>query len=346
MATPRLLTLLLLLVAIGLLAWQNPSPAVPLRFLGLQTQPYPLAVWLVGAIALGSLSTVFLSSLMTMSSGAGPNRRSPNRFGRRIPYDPTTATSGSAEARTASGRSPEPRPSRPEADGEWGEWTNLRSPGQWEDWSDRPASSDRPSDRPSAPSSAQPNRPSWWGRNRAEAQTQQVNESWQEISDGWNELEDMRYRARGVSPVEDALDDLDEGWDEAGNSPRRDFEVGQSPKRVHRDGSIYSYSYREPEHPDRGRADDVYGPPDEDAETWEPPQDRRGMEWVDPGYAADEAADDNQNPEDLRDPKLGPDGVVDADFRVIVPPYRPLEITPNSGSDDDDEDWVGEIPER
>ncbi|MBD0335269.1 MAG: hypothetical protein ICV62_07265 [Cyanobacteria bacterium Co-bin13] len=339
MATPRLLILLLLLVAVGLLAWQNLSLAVPLRFLGLQTQAYPLAVWLVGAIALGSLSSVFLASLMTIGGTAGPNRRSPNRYGRRIPYDPTgSAGPDAANTRTAYGAT-EPRPNRtpaadrPQTDGEWSEWTNLRSPSQWEDWSDRPASSER-SDRPSARSSAQPN-PPWWGRKRAETQAQQVNESWEEISDGWDELENVRYRARGVSPVEDALDDLEEGWNEAGNTPRRDFERGQSSKRVYQDGSIYS-----------GRTDNVYGPADAAEDDWQPPQDRRGLAWDNPDYAADEAEDDSQNPDDLRDPKLGPDGVVDADFRVIIPPYRPLETNPSSDPDDDDEDWIGGIPER
>ena len=316
----RLLILIVPLVAIALLAWQNFTPAVPLRFLGLQTGAYPLAVWLVGAIALGALSAVFLNELMGLGGSSSSKRRSPSRYGRRIPYDPATAAASEPRTAPPPRREPEPRP-EPQADGEWSEWTNLRSPSQWEDWSGRTA----PSDRPAGGAAGGPNPAPWWGRKRSEAQAQQVSESWQEISDGWDDLENRRYRARGVSPVEDALDDLDEGWEDNSGNP--------SGKRVYRDGSIYS----QPE-PPRGRTDNVYGPPDRNADDWEPPQDRRGLEWDAPDYS------DNEDSEDLDDPEVGPDGVVDADFRVIIPPYRPLD-SPIS-EDDDDDDWVDGTPER
>lgn len=334
MATSRLLVVLLLLVAVALLAFQNTAPALPLVFLGLRTQAYPLAFWLVGAIALGSLTSLVMVALTTAGSPVSESgRRPPNRYGRRIPYDPNPSP-GPGTARdftaNASGQRPSAergqRPPEPAGGGEWGEWTNLQSPSQWDDWSqvERQASGQADQGNPTQ------NR-SRWGFGRGPDPTQRANESWQEISEGWDDLENVRYRARGVSPVADALDELEEGWDDdrgiRDRARSQDYEPNQAPKRVYRDGSIYSYSYR----------DAPLDPSDQD-------------------YDPEEYDDEPNASGDLQDPRLADDGVVDADYRVIIPPYRPLEVdteepdanSANYGDDDfdDDDDWVDGPPSR
>lgn len=334
MATPRLLIVLLLVGAGVLLVLQNTAPALPLVFLGIRTPAYPLAFWLVSAIALGALSSVFLASLVSGGiPSLGRGRRTPSRTGRRI-EDPNTVADfkGSTQPRSTAAEAGRRR--EPAANGEWGEWTNLSSPSQWEDWSQaEQAAGSRPQDKGPR-----------WGRKRAAEQAQKVDESWQELSGGWNDLENVRYKPKGVSPVADALDELDEGWEDYPDvpprdrapDPRQDFEADQSPKRVYRDGSIYSYSYRDSDAP-QGRTDSIYGPEDEEDEDWQPPSDRQGLEWSDEQGYEDDYEEENFEPDDpLRDPRLGPDGVVDAEYRVIVPPYRPLEKT----DDDEDEDWI------
>ena len=101
---------------------------------------------------------------------------------------------------------------------------------------------------------------SWLFGNRKAAEEEQVNRSWQELSDDWDDVEGRDYRARGVSPVDDNLDDINRGWDDPRPpQPCQDFEVPQSPKRVYQDGSIYSYSYRNQD--STGQRDNIYGPP-------------------------------------------------------------------------------------
>ncbi|HEY9764245.1 MAG TPA: hypothetical protein V6D07_17075 [Trichocoleus sp.] len=327
MATPRLLVVFLLLAAVTILVLQNTSPALPLVFLGVRTSALPLAVWLVGAIALGSLTSVLLATLVSAGTpDSGRSSRRPSRFGRRIDAPNTSNPPPSSDR--ARGGSAKSRPTDPAAGGEWGEWTTFRSPSQWDDWNQ--------ADQASGGADSQ-NKGPRWGRKRAAEQAQKVDESWQELSDGWDELENVRYKPRGVSPVADALDDLDQGWDEypdeSGNrSPasRQDFEANQSPKRVYRDGSIYSYSYRDPDSTVQGRTDSVYGP--EDSEDY------------DDDYEENEdfENEDGSDSEALRDPRLGPDGVVDADYRVIVPPLRSLQRT--NSDDEDDDNWVDGPP--
>ncbi len=68
MATLRLVVILLALGAVLLLMGQNLSPTLPLVFLGRQVVVLPLGVWLAGAIALGSLTTL----VMTLLPGGRP----------------------------------------------------------------------------------------------------------------------------------------------------------------------------------------------------------------------------------------------------------------------------------
>jgi uncharacterized integral membrane protein len=98
MSPTRLLILLLILVGVTLFALQNWSPVLPLVILGAQTQALPLAIWMVGAIAAGVITTLITSALLRLSNfTASPRRSKPKRAG-RVASDPRTPWSGSQQS--------------------------------------------------------------------------------------------------------------------------------------------------------------------------------------------------------------------------------------------------------
>ncbi len=65
------LTRLIFLVVLGgltLLLAQNWSPAIPLVFLGLRTQPLPLAMWMLLSTTAGAFTSILISSLLQFSN--------------------------------------------------------------------------------------------------------------------------------------------------------------------------------------------------------------------------------------------------------------------------------------
>ncbi len=64
----RLILLVAVLGGLTLLLVQNLSPAIPLVFLGLQTQPVPLAIWMLLGAAAGACTSLSISSLVQLSS--------------------------------------------------------------------------------------------------------------------------------------------------------------------------------------------------------------------------------------------------------------------------------------
>jgi hypothetical protein len=195
--------------------------------------------------------------------------------------------------------------------------------------------------------------------NRKAAEEEQVNQSWQELSDDWGDMEHREYRTRGVSPVDENLDDINRGWEDASGyaSAPADFEVPQSPKRVYQDGSLYSYSYRNQD--GGGQRDSIYGPPDDvlygdegfDRDAYvdlSQPEDYR--EDGEPAAQPSGYGTESYGEEDLGEPEVAEDGVVDADYRVIIPPSPSSDDTPvdsgpdagpelHRGTGGDDDDW-------
>jgi hypothetical protein len=378
MTPVRLVIVLLVLGAVVLLAVQNTSPALPLVFLGGQTLALPLSVWLVMAMALGALTTLLFSVLLGGSTGSG-KRSKAYKYRPQPFYEPadTQAAAQDAAEEGAFGQSPSPptgryaeqrsshrgeATNRSSHGSEWQDWTNLQSANQVNDWETMAQTNQPRATSSTGGTAGQPRAGagigSWLFGNRKAAQEEQVNRSWQELSDDWDGVEDRDYRARGVSPVDENLEDINRGWDAPRyDQPPQDFEVPQSPKRVYQDGSIYSYSYRNQD--STGQRDNIYGPPD-DAIYGDDNFDRQGyIDLSQPedlsdtpesggDYGSDEYADDN-----LSEPELAEDGVVDADYRVIIPPSpASREDTANSeppagsdtweGENDDDDDW-GEV---
>jgi hypothetical protein len=68
MSVIRLILLVVILGGITLLLTQNWSPVISLVFLGMRTQPLPLAMWMLLATTAGALTSLFITSLMTVST--------------------------------------------------------------------------------------------------------------------------------------------------------------------------------------------------------------------------------------------------------------------------------------
>ncbi len=64
----RLILLVTVLGGLTLLLAQNWSPVLPLVFLGIRTQPLPLAMWILFSTTAGAITSVFISSLFNLST--------------------------------------------------------------------------------------------------------------------------------------------------------------------------------------------------------------------------------------------------------------------------------------
>jgi hypothetical protein len=64
----RLILLVAVLGGLTLLLAQNWSPVLPLVFLGIRTQPLPLAMWILFSTTAGAVTSVFISSLFNLST--------------------------------------------------------------------------------------------------------------------------------------------------------------------------------------------------------------------------------------------------------------------------------------
>lgn len=156
---------------------------------------------------------------------------------------------------------------------------------------------------PDAPPPRQP------PRSRRQREQYQVEDSLNELTQGWEDWQ-AESPATGASVAADLrdTDDLEAGWEDwpddmaVEDSSPRDYEAPASPKRVYQSGSIYAESYRGDDEAANVRPD---------------------------GSAAGETAIGG---------RVGEDGVYEADYRVIIPPYRNLDET-------DDADWpTGDRP--
>ncbi len=64
MAVIRLILLVAVLGGLTLLLVQNWSPVLSLVFLGMRTQPLPLAMWILFSTATGAFTSVLISYLV------------------------------------------------------------------------------------------------------------------------------------------------------------------------------------------------------------------------------------------------------------------------------------------
>jgi uncharacterized integral membrane protein len=145
MAIARMFLPLLILAGLALFALQNWSPVLPLVILGLRTQAFPLAIWMIGAIAAGAATTVAVSTLFSLSKFTAVRRSNKNRQP-ASPYAPPTERTESRPWAGAWGKGKgNDSPRNPETRLQ-DDWENRQPLEEWDDWDD------------DAPRNAQPGR--------------------------------------------------------------------------------------------------------------------------------------------------------------------------------------------
>lgn len=221
---------LLLLIAGGLtiFALQNLSP-IALVILGARTLALPLAAWVLGAMAAGALTTLVLSGFFSLSrSGAAERRftnaRATESAGTRSPWSSGPKRDSASRPKNTAGFSAAGSSRR--ASDDW----ETSAQDDWDDWG-------------SGQETAQPRSASAPNASRTEVRDT-TDEDWA----NWEGYEETGPRDR-------------ERRDSTYSSqPRRtEFESRQTPKSTQQSGSVYSYSYRDPQDTPSGRkTNEVY----------------------------------------------------------------------------------------
>jgi hypothetical protein len=256
----RLILLLAILGGFVLFTWSNLQP-LSLVFLGIQFPAFPLAFWVLGAIAAGVLTTFVISILFNLShyvagravrSQFRQAARSSSRFqgGGGDRFQPGSQSSSSTQA-TAS----------QDDDTAWKNWEGY----------------EEPVDRQRTV-------------QRSTTQKQSVDDWEAEIPEDWDEAPGKPSNTSG-----DSLRDRPRA--EPAPRNRTDYEVSQNPKTSSRSGSVYSYGYRDPGSSGVGKAEPVADKPvvDADYRVIVPPLrslDEDSVESVAPEPVAEENADD------------------------------------------------------
>jgi hypothetical protein len=253
MSVTRLTLLLLILGGVTLFALQNWLPVLPLVILGVQTQALPLAVWMVGAIAAGAMTTLVIAGLFRLSTVTAPARRRP---GKRVtasapnppftpPWNPAWEPQDRSPAAASSSYTPSSRASNPDDDWE----RNPNRLEEWEDWDGYqepiapPPQSPPPSTAYSSRTVIQEDIPPPVA-SMEEVEEVEEKEEWED----WEGYED-----------EDGAVDEDRSPHDAPVAPPRPIrEVQPEPKTRYQAGSVYSYGYRDPSNSGVGRTESVY----------------------------------------------------------------------------------------
>jgi hypothetical protein len=252
----RLALLLAILGGLTLFALQNSSPAVPLVILGVQTQAFPLAVWMVGAIAAGAFTTLVIAALFGLSKTFATHsrpaaKRQANRSdtsadaswdkGWSEPQDSSYGSTSAATAAAAAANTTTSYTQSATSPSKSGfdfrnDWENVGAPvEEWEDWQDY----EEPVD--SSPAQANPQTSSSYSSSSYNSQTYiQEPEEEQEEREEWEDWEEEPDAPPSAQPQ------------------RSDYEVRRDPKTSYQSGSVYSYSYREPSDSGVGKTEAVY----------------------------------------------------------------------------------------
>lgn len=349
----QLIVFIAVVILLVLLAIQNMAPPITLVLLGSSTLTLPLAVWLLVAIATGAILTLVIYGI------AGASAARPYRpLGQRIRMEPPSAPDRTdfvrSDARSSDARSdvradtaresrPEPRAyrppppprssqpfvatpeasspsqssktpdiasqskaSKPEASANPYDtnWESFKAPQQWDDWGERPDPKTVVSEKNTQASQKK----GLFGFKRP---PYSADASVNEIESGWDDYRDESRPARGGSTVDDSLEEITEGWDDdygGDYQPPRDDR-----RRESRDG------YR----------DEFDG--DDSPYERQDYRDQRYRESVarsaEQNFVDDTVSDSifEGDDDDLGPAQVGPDGVYEADYRVIIPPYQPLK---------------------
>jgi hypothetical protein len=304
----RLICFLVIAATAVMFTLQNMSPVLSLMFLGMKTPALALSWWVLAAIAAGSLTTLAIHFLFRLSNfGARRSAQSQFRQAGERPDTPTRAQArspGFFRSRIGKNRRDD------QDDAVWQDWRGYEDSAErrgYEAERDRPSSKSATDDGETSDRVVADSRPFNPVATHADPAKDRPREEsglddWEKpFRDDWGEeaaaepqTPDPRFPAsqNRRDPETNFADSFDDRKFEA-----KPFEAKQQPRHSSREGSVYSYTYRESRN--------------------EPePRDLSGD----------------------RSPSR-PQSVVDAEYRVLVPPYRPLDVPPTSNSDDNADDW-------
>jgi hypothetical protein len=221
MSAIRIVPVLLILGGLVLFALQNMSPALPLVILGAATQPFPLALWIGGAIASGAMTTLLISGL----AGSRPARRVASR-----PAANRFSGGASSAPRNPFARASQPGSTSGNATRLQDDWETSGKKDEWDDW-EEPQTSGRSSFSSSQTSSSPQTGGSRsdFGRNPQPEIRDRTDDDWQ----NWEGYEDSRRDDRR----------FDRSDREPREPQRTDFEVKRDPATRYQSGSVYSLGY-------------------------------------------------------------------------------------------------------
>ena len=123
MAVIRLILLVTAVLGLILLLVQNLSPSLPLVFLGMRTQPLPLALWILFSITAGIFTSLIITSLLKFATYL--NLQAPQPLPKSIPTPPRVRQN------TPPPKSPPPPVSQ--VDDEFDDWDTNRNQDDWDD---------------------------------------------------------------------------------------------------------------------------------------------------------------------------------------------------------------------
>ncbi|MCC5647261.1 LapA family protein [Nostoc sp. CHAB 5824] len=147
MAVIRLILLVAVLGGLTLLLVQNFSPALSLVFLGVRTQPLPLAIWILFSTATGAFTSILIATLFNLSNYfGGGQRQTPDR---RSTTSPRAKANRREEptSRPASSPSPASKKEQPTSD-VFDDWETNGS--KDDDWNFDEKSEEAPTGDPQA----------------------------------------------------------------------------------------------------------------------------------------------------------------------------------------------------
>lgn len=131
MAVIRLILLVAILGALTLLLVQNWSPVLSIVFLGIRTQPLPLAMWVLLSTLAGAFTSLLISILWKLSNYFGrQQRQTPLKSAARSPR--TTATSREEPTRQSYRPSPTASQTESTSNNAFDDWeTNDNDNDDW-----------------------------------------------------------------------------------------------------------------------------------------------------------------------------------------------------------------------
>ena len=325
----RAIVLLLILAALAVLAIQNFSTPVALVILSSRTGEIPFGLLLVGAVGVGALVSLILYGLLSL-------RRSPESkyrpLGRRVPYPesprdtslPPSSPPYSSSAPYSSAAfvtEPSVTPQDSASGSPATEYSDTFPEAAY-----RPSPPPPPPEKKKSPPHGDSGRRRSSGDDWGETRTAAQRDSWDEgggPADGEQRgLFDFIRPDSGRGNAAQLTDEIAEGWDES--AARYEYPAAYPAN----DDGRYEPGYDDglDRGWERGRYDEAPPNPAYERRVYQDglygENDLEGSDFFEEGVYSDEN----------RPGEIGPDGVYEADYRVITPPSQSLD-------DDEDKDY-------